>query len=110
MTGAPSRKWSTQETTVSLQTVMFMLGNGSAYIILDIFGTQTLIHFMKLLQHQEAAGRVIPPLRSAAPASKELCLLRNAFTVFIFIRTAEERPMNPPITRFMKEMSGHQGA
>ena len=69
-----------------------MLGNYSAYIILDIFRTRTLIHFMKSLQHQEAAGRVTPPLRSAAPARKELCLLRNAFTVFTFIRTAEERP------------------
>ena len=33
VTGAPSRKWSAQETTVSLQTVMFMWGNDSAYII-----------------------------------------------------------------------------
>ena len=33
VTGAPSRKWSTEETTVSLQTVVFMWRNGSAYII-----------------------------------------------------------------------------
>ena len=33
VTGAPSRKWSTEETTVSLQTVIFMWRNGSAYII-----------------------------------------------------------------------------